>query len=125
MGFRAKYRQVTVQTNKAKWEQDVITEKEKRKSSSAKGSSSKSGSSSNAANRPELAAFFLALRDTLIEEPLLFLCVIQSLLKAVNRWIDEGVKQRWWGHLTRMFWQQPSRYYERGLQQRQQPFWSK
>jgi len=125
MGFRAKYRQVTVQTNKAKWEQDVITEKEKRKSSSAKGSSSKSGSSSNAANRPELAAFFLALRDTLIEEPLLFLCVIQSLLKAVNRWIDEGGKQRWWGHLTRMFWQQPSRYYERGLQQRQQPFWSK
>ena len=29
------------------------------------------GSSSN---RPELAAFFLALRDTLIEEPLLYLC---------------------------------------------------
>ena len=40
------------------------------------------GSSSN---RPELAAFFLALRDTLIEEPLLFVCDNQSLLKAVNR----------------------------------------
>ena len=25
-------------------------------------------------NRPELAAFFLALRDTLIEEPLLYFC---------------------------------------------------
>jgi len=45
------------------------------------------GSSSN---RPELAAFFLALRDTLIEEPLLYLCDNQSLLKAVNRCIGEG-----------------------------------
>jgi len=47
------------------------------------------GSSSN---RPELAAFFLALRDTLIEEPLLYFCDNQSLLKAVNRWIGEGGK---------------------------------
>ena len=39
------------------------------------------GSSSN---RPELAAFFLALRDTPIEEPLLYLCDNQSLLKAVT-----------------------------------------
>jgi len=30
------------------------------------------------------------LRDTLIEEPLLYLCDNQSLLKAVNRWIGEG-----------------------------------
>ena len=22
-------------------------------------------------------------------------------------------RQRWWGHLTQIFWQQPSRYYER------------
>ena len=36
-------------------------------------------------NQPELAAFFLALHDTLIEEPLLYLCGNQSLLKAVNR----------------------------------------
>jgi len=43
-------------------------------------------------NRPELAAFLLALCDTLIEEPLLYLCDNQSLLKAVNRWIGEGVK---------------------------------
>ena len=47
------------------------------------------GSSSN---RPELAAFFLALRDTLIEEPLLYLCDNQSLFKAVNRWIGESGK---------------------------------
>jgi len=47
------------------------------------------GSSSN---RPELAAFGLALRDTLIEEPLLYLCDNLSLLKAVNRWIGEGGK---------------------------------
>ena len=49
------------------------------------------GSSSN---RPELTAFLLALRDTLIEEPLLYLCDNQSLLKAVNRWIGEGGKAR-------------------------------
>jgi len=47
------------------------------------------GSSSN---RPELAAFLLVLRDTLIEEPLLYLCDNQSLLKAANRWIGEGGK---------------------------------
>jgi len=47
------------------------------------------GSSSN---RPELAAFLLALRDKLIEEPLLYFCDNQSLLKAVNRWICEGGK---------------------------------
>jgi len=47
------------------------------------------GSSSN---RPELAAFFLALRDTLLEEPLLYLNNNQSLLKAVTRWIGESGK---------------------------------
>ena len=47
------------------------------------------GSSSN---RPELALFLLALRGTLIEEPLLYLCDNQSLLKAVTRWIGEGGK---------------------------------
>jgi len=39
-----------------------------------------------------LAAFFLALSDTPIEEPLLYLCDNQSLLKEVNRWIGEGGK---------------------------------
>jgi len=71
----------------------------------------------------ELAVFSLALRDTLIEEPLLYLCDKQSLLKAVNRWIGEGGKAT--GHLTQIFWQQPSRYYERGLQQGRQPSWSR
>ena len=47
------------------------------------------GSSSN---QPELAAFLLALRDTLIEEPLLYLCDKQSFMKAVNRWVGEGGK---------------------------------
>ena len=43
-------------------------------------------------NQPELAAFFLALCDTLIEEPLHFLCDNQLLLKAVDRWIGDGGK---------------------------------
>jgi len=49
------------------------------------------GSSSN---QSELAAFSLALRDTPIEELLLYLCDNQSLVKAVpvNRWIVEGGK---------------------------------
>jgi len=47
------------------------------------------GSSSN---RPELAAFLLAFRDMLIEEPLMYLCDNKSLLNAVNRWIREGGK---------------------------------
>ena len=73
---------------------------------------------SSSSDRPELAAFLLALRDTLIEKPLLYLCDNQSLLKAVNRWIGEDGK-------ATIFWQQPSRYYERELQQGQQPSWSK
>jgi len=43
-------------------------------------------------NRPELAAFFLALRDMPTEEPLLYLCDNQSLLKAITGWIGEGGK---------------------------------
>jgi len=46
----------------------------------------------SSSNQPELAAFFLALRDTLIEEPLLYFCDTQSLLKTINRWIGEGRK---------------------------------
>jgi len=46
----------------------------------------------SSSNQPEFAAFLLALRDTLIEEPLLYLCDNRSLLKAVNRWIGEGGK---------------------------------
>jgi len=54
----------------------------KRKRQQCKVRREEEGSSSN---RPELAAFFLALRDTPIEEPLLYLWNNQSMLKAVNR----------------------------------------
>jgi len=61
----------------------------KKKKQQCKVGREEEGSSSN---RPELASFLLALRDTLIEEPLLYLCDNQSLLKAVIRWIGEGGK---------------------------------
>jgi len=61
----------------------------KKKKQQCKVGREEEGSSSN---RPELAAFLLALRDTPIEEPLLYLCDSQSLLYAVNRWIGEGGK---------------------------------
>ena len=47
------------------------------------------GSSSN---RPELAAFVLALCGTPVTKPMLYLCDNQALLKAVKRWVDEGGK---------------------------------
>jgi len=47
------------------------------------------GSSSN---RPELAAFVLALRGTSVTKPMLYLCDNQALLKAVKRWVGEGRK---------------------------------
>jgi len=61
----------------------------KKKKQQCKVERQEEGSSSN---QPELAAFLLALRDTLIEEPLLYFCDNQSLLKAVNRWIGDGGK---------------------------------
>ena len=45
------------------------------------------GSSSN---RPELAAFVLALRGTPMTSPMLYLCDNQALLKTVKRWVGEG-----------------------------------
>jgi len=51
-----------------------------------------SGTRRSTLSNPELAAFVLALRNTLTEEPLLYLCDNQSLLKATNRWIREGGK---------------------------------
>jgi len=47
------------------------------------------GSSSN---RPELAAFVLALRGTPVTKPMLHLCDNQALQKAVKRWVGEGGK---------------------------------
>jgi len=54
----------------------------KKKKQQCKAGREEEGPSSN---QPELAAFFLALLDTLIEEPLLYLCDNQSWLKAVTR----------------------------------------
>jgi len=54
----------------------------KRKKQQCKVGREEEGSSSN---QPELEAFFLALRYTLIEEPLLYLCDNQSLLKTDTR----------------------------------------
>jgi len=76
-------------------------------------------------NWPELAAFLLALRDTLIEEPMLYLCDNQSLLTAVNRWIGEGEKATLVGAPDMDILTPAIEYYERGLQQGQQPSWSK
>jgi len=61
----------------------------KKKKQQCKVGREQEGSSSS---KHGLAAFLLALRDTLIEEPLLCFCDNQSLLKAVNRWIGEDGK---------------------------------
>jgi len=45
-------------------------------------------------NRPDLAAFVLALRGTPVTKPMLCLCDNQALLKAVKRWVSEGGKAR-------------------------------
>jgi len=47
------------------------------------------GSSSN---RPELAAFVLALRGIPVTKPMLYLCDNQALLKAVKIWVGGGGK---------------------------------
>jgi len=49
------------------------------------------GSSSN---RPELAAFVLALRGTPVTSPMLYLCDNQARLNAVKRWVGQGEKKR-------------------------------
>jgi len=59
----------------------------KKKKQQCKVGREEEGSSSN---RPELAAFLLALRGTLTEDWLLYLYGNQSLLKAVNKWIGGG-----------------------------------
>jgi len=44
----------------------------------------------SSSNRPELAAFVLALRGTPVTKPMLYLCDNQAMLKAVKRWVGEG-----------------------------------
>ena len=46
----------------------------------------------SSSNRPELAALVLALRGTPKDNPVLYLCDNQALLKAVMRWVGEGGK---------------------------------
>jgi len=48
----------------------------------------------SSANRPELAAVFLALRGTPVTKPMHYLCdnQLKALLKAVKRWVGEGGK---------------------------------
>ena len=43
-------------------------------------------------NRPDLAALVLALHDTPVTTPMLYLYDNQVLLKAVKRWVGEGGK---------------------------------
>ena len=50
------------------------------------------GEEGSSSNRPELAAFVLALRGTPVPKPILYLCDNQALLKAVKRWVGEGGK---------------------------------
>jgi len=61
----------------------------KKKKQQCKVGREEEGSSSD---RPELAVLLLTLRNTLIEELLLYLCDNQSLFKAANRWTGEGGK---------------------------------
>jgi len=79
------------------------------------------GSSSN---RPKLAVFLLALRDTLIEEHFLYWCDNQTLLKAVNRWIGEGGKAKLVGASDVNILTAAIEILERGLQRGQQSSWS-
>jgi len=45
-------------------------------------------------NRPELAAFVLALRGTPVTNPILDFCDNQAKLKAVKRWVGKGGKAK-------------------------------
>ena len=68
-------------------EYNILRRKEKKQQCKVGREEEGSGS-----NQPELAAFFLALFDKLIEELFLYLCDNQSLLKAVSRWSGAGEK---------------------------------
>ena len=68
---------------------DYVNLREKGKSQQRQGGREEEGSSSN---RPELAAFVLALRGIPVTSPMLYLCDNQALLKAAKRWVGEGAK---------------------------------
>jgi len=88
-GFQGQVTAGDSSDKKSKMGEGYIHLKRKKEKQQCKVAREEEGSSSN---QPELAAFLLALRDTPIEEPLLYSCDNQSLLKAVNKWIGEGGK---------------------------------
>jgi len=66
-----------------------INLRKKRKRQQRKVGREVEGSSSN---RPELAAFVMALHGTPVRKPMLYLCDNQTLLKAARKWVGEGGK---------------------------------
>jgi len=88
-GFQGQVTAGDISDNQGKMEAGYSNLRRKKEKQQCKVGREEEGSSSN---RPELAAFFLALRDALIEEPLLYLCDNQSLLNAVTMWIGKGGK---------------------------------
>ena len=80
------------------------------------------GSSSN---RPELAAFVLALRVTPMTNPMLYLCDNQALLKAVKTWVGEGGKATSVGAPDADILLQAIEELQKEEQQEQRCFWSR
>jgi len=80
------------------------------------------GSSSN---RPELAAFVLALRGIPVTNPMLYLCDNQALLKAVKRWVGEGGKATLVRAPDADILLEQSKSSDKEQQQEQRRFWSR
>ena len=78
------------------------------------------GSSSN---RPELAAFVLALCITPVTTRMLYLCDNQALLKAVKRWVGEGRKATLVGAPDADILLQAIKELRKSKKQEQQRFW--
>jgi len=102
-----------------KWELVIQTCGEKGKGSRRH---EEEGSSSN---RPELAAFVLALRSTPVTKPMLYLCDNQALLKAVKSWVGEGRKATLVGAPDADILLQAIEELLKEQQQEQRRFWSR
>ena len=84
-GFRGR----VTEGDESKMGAGYVNLRKQRKRQQRKVGRKEEGSSSN---RPELADFVLALRNTPVTNPILYLCDSQVLLKAVKRWVREGGK---------------------------------
>jgi len=73
-------------------------------------------------NRPELAAFVLALCSTPVTKPMLYLCNNQALLKAVKRWVGEDSKVTLVGATDADILKKQSKSFEKEQQQEQRRF---